>query len=58
MIATVQAKYEILMFLTLVPKANLYILRINDWLRVIAAYLLAKTLILAVDHPLSLVVFL
>ena len=49
---------RILMFLTLVSKANFYIFRINDWLRAIAVYLLIKTLILAIDHSLSLVVFL
>ena len=49
---------KVLMFLTLVPKANFYIFRFNNWSRTIAVYLLVKTLFLAVDHPLSLIVFL
>ena len=56
--STAQYKKKVLMFLTLVPKANFYILRINDWLRAIAVYLLVRTLILAIDHPLNLIVFL
>ena len=58
LIAIAQIKINVLMFLTLVSKANFYIFRINDWSRTIAVYLLAKTLNLAVDHPLSLIVFL
>ena len=49
---------KVLMFLTLISKANFYILRINDWSKVIAIYALIKTLILAIDYPLSLIVFL
>ena len=46
------------MFFALGSIRDFQIFELIEWSKAIAAYLLIKTLILAVDHPLSLVVFL